>query len=241
MEYSALKSKVEALEQSWFGKLQASGHSHPTHSMANGEVQFFSVENKYPESDLDLPVVVGVGINYGQGVPKGPATYPVHHLSAHKSPPCKPPPFVVEDNAKGMRAATDATLDAYCFAPQTWVTNNYASRLGLWPSPNGVPMNYDYHLVATNFSPFLSLERWLKHTRNDQASLRSAWRGTLHLDDLYQLLVPQVDTLWIGHGKEAVWSDFRKWQNALGVSRWLLTHNLNPQTISMVRPFWMRP
>lgn len=235
MKFSVLKARVEALELTWFGQLRSRFPCHPVPSMANGEVQFFSVENKYRASDLDLPVVVGVGINYGQGNPQTAANYPAHHLQAHE------PPSWVEDYAKGMRAATDATLDAYCFAPQTWVTNDYASGPRLWPAPHGVAMNHDYHLVATNLSPFISRKRWLDHTPVDQASLRSAWPTTDHLDDLARLLNNQADPLWIGHGKAAVWGDFRKWQKSLGVRRWLLTHNLSPLTISMIRPFWMRP
>lgn len=234
MRYSVLKAQIEALESHWYGELPPTVPCDQD-DMANGEVQFFSVENHDPASDADLPVVVGVGINYGQGEPKQRGSYPVHHLLAHK------PPALVEDYAKGMRAATDATLDAYCFAAQTWVTNNYASGLGLWPSPQGEPRSHHYHLVATNFSPFISWQRWTEHAPIDQASLRSAWPNTQHLDDLFSLLNLHANTLWIGHGKEAVWGDFRRWQKKQGVGRWLLTHNLSSQTINMIRPFWMRP
>ena len=69
MKYDSLKERITNFEVYQQFKLKSQlSNINPFPGICTGQVQFASVENIPGGGDaVDLPVVVGIGINYGQG------------------------------------------------------------------------------------------------------------------------------------------------------------------------------
>lgn len=243
MKYSDIVSILGKLENKWVAHLRRSVPN-PTPTWANGEVQFFSVEHASPTTpeDIDLPVIVGVGINYGQTPRPLVSSYPERHLLTQKG-------HLVEDKppAIGMRHAVDATCNAYQSNWTLWRDYGYA------PSVRLPTISEDYILIATNFCPFLTKVEWTQNPplppipAEEKTKLLDASWPPHHLDDLHAHLNGSVD-LWVGHGKVAVWQPFAYWRRMRGISNWLLSANLSTRWPATIAPsptgrrrFWQIP
>ena len=236
--FALLEHKVETLESDFFAQLQAQRRTigalpDPAGSIVNGKVQFFSIEPSPAKGDeLEPAIVVGIGINYAQGqVKRDNGTSFARHLQT-----------VSSDNDQGMRKATDATFTAFEHHRQVWMDNRYASKGLILPSK--AQGRWDYVLIATNFSPFLTLKKWLVHeakTPDVCSALLNCWDHLRHLKSLIDALKPfEPRVIWIGHGKHQ-WERFAEWQQETRVEPWLLSLNLSGYNTSRILPFWDTP
>jgi len=193
---------------------------------AHGSVQFVSIEpgeqtgraktksaeDEFTDGDeKELPVIVGVGINYWQN-PNGPTA---------TLTPCLP--TVIDFDSEMRRAVNDA-MGAYRRNSVAWTTpfNKRDAHASHVPH---LPEGSDYILIATNFCPFITLKLWGKHEPKEQTDLLKAWSPPTHLDALFRLIGADVD-LWIGHGVEH-WSKFDAWRVTWPVHNWMVTYNLS--------------
>jgi hypothetical protein len=247
--YNNARRILADLEQKWFNKLLSyfARRALPVPTMMNGEVQFFSIEYVEPGKDPvsgfsienafkqlpngPLPVIVAVGINYGQD----PAIYrfPTHHLSRRSGGAT----WVEDYTASGMRNVVNAALPHYFNNPATRVSNGYAASPSLVPSLWSGTSVQPYILIATNVSPFLSQKNWGNHTPADQAAVLRAWNCNDHLCDLLSLLGTDID-LWIIHGKQFCWDLF---DTSGCIPNWMLLHNLSRRSLRWVGSFWKHP
>ena len=228
MQYSKVKELVAGYELYQQPKLKCQAavifKDALTHGMCNGEVQFASVENSPGAGeDDDLPIVVGVGINYGQQN-KCSADFS-HHLRDNAGQP------TIEDKpGSPMRKMMDLTLDEYEAHRNPWHERKVAASPNInLPQKNLKTGTYEYILIATNFCPFLTTITWQDYWEPYRAELLVQLDGIFtHLDDLEVLL--REKALWVAHniGSEAPIL-FRLWQKQSRVSRWLMTCNLNPR------------
>jgi hypothetical protein len=207
--------------------------------MCNGEVQFASVENSpgTGEND-DLPIVVGVGINYGQQNKYFTDFTPLIVATAGK--------LDVEDKSPSptpMRRMMDVTFDAYASNPQDWCDRKIAASPCIKLPKNPATGKYEYLLVATNFCPFLTFLTWQDSLYFEpyRAELLVQLDGKFtHLDDLEVLL--REKAIWVAHGTGAeVPILFRLWQKRCGLDRWLMSCNLNPQTQNCIDNLASKP
>ncbi|MDB6175494.1 MAG: hypothetical protein JWL59_4805 [Chthoniobacteraceae bacterium] len=197
------------------------------YSAANGGIQFVSIEpgkntcratnashaeEFWVDDDRELPLIVGIGINYGQGP------------QCTSFPSFQPWMPSIIDFAPEMRRAADGAMAAYRRNAVEWTSS--ATKTG--PRASHVPhlsAGDDYILVATNFCPFITLKQWGRHSSSQSKALLSAWPSALHLDALYKLIGGDVD-LWMAHGINH-WKEFDLWRARLSISNWMKTYNLS--------------
>jgi hypothetical protein len=232
MNYRELKELIAGYElyQQTKLKSQAAGvfKDALTRGMCNGEVQFASIENysKDASEDENLPIVIGVGINYGQQNKPSPNFF-YQHLRDKKGH------ATMEDKpGSKMREMMDLTFDEYAAYPKPWYDRKLAASQNLIvPQKNPKTGKYEYILIATNFCPFLTALAWQnkKYWEPYRAELLVQLDGKFtHLDDLEVLL--REKALWVAHGLGSeVPILFRLWQKQIRVNRWLMTCNLNPR------------
>jgi hypothetical protein len=238
MTYNELVSRIRVFEHWQQTKLrcQLGGKMPlPKIPMCNGQIQFASVENAPGvDGDTDLPVVVGVGINYWQEPLLHSAFDPHLGVDPNGRPrvedtpaPASKPGGLTAPHAAGgsvMRQMVNMTLDSYYSDPEAWTVRQLASSPNISLPSRG---NYSYLLLATNFCPFLTFESWQDYWEPYRAAWLSVLGGEfVHLDDLRALLPDGF--LWVAHniGSE-VPVLFRLWQTRRCLRNWLLTYNLN--------------
>jgi hypothetical protein len=239
------------LEETWFNTLAGAFSGSPPPrlpALANGEAQFFSIENfnpnrspganipscdeeaEDPDKKVERLLIVAVGINYGQSPTTTPPSSLVPHVytrSGHAS-------WVVDNGWPATRNALDAALCQFAGNAPTWRNNGYAS-----PPVNpaklcsgGQPL--PYILVCTNVSLFLSQMTWGRHSPTRQQQALAVWDPNRHLCELIAVLGKDVD-LWVVHGKQFVWPTF----DTTGcIKDWLMTPNLSAFGRRWMRTFW---
>lgn len=261
--FQHITSILEDLEAHWFKHCVTKTVSLP--SLANGYLQFFSCENVTEASPKNkkYPVICAIGINYGQG--KNHPVYP--NVLPWRFTQNGDRSMVEDYSWPIMRKALDASLTEYFNCPKGWIKNGYASHDTLLTGLTGCSMTsatslsasrigkdevkqrtkggsvitpFEYILIATNLSPFLSQKCWTAHTPDHQnaALSLSAWDANEHLCDLISRLGDDID-LWVGHHTEEVWPRFHK----KALKNWMLTPNLSPQPLNSghIRKFWKKP
>jgi hypothetical protein len=195
----------------------------------NGAVQFVGIEPaKGLSQSIRAPVVAAVGINYDQGAN---AASHLRWLRDVKGMPdgvtdCYWKPGV----GSAMRDALDHALAARRRNAAAWT----CTLRGHPHASTVLPALNDYILVATNLSPFITDRQWTDLKPGEQRAIRGAWPHTDHLDDLANLLHGRVD-LWVGHGSDHVWRDFRIWAGRRGIADWQLCYNLSAQGVANMK------
>jgi len=226
MRYSELHTLILDLETRWQAELLKVSPSAPS-GAANGEIQFFSVEshdgqgNDLTESSADLPVVVGLGINYGQNPTTQPWGTPFLGRNTRGRPQ------VIDNESTAMRRNVDATLSH--FERNNGQHKRAWMDLGLVSSSELItPVGQPYLLVAANFSPVITLQEWGEHSTIEKNSILSAFAAT-YMEDLFHAI--PSDSLLIVHGKEYVWPPFSILYPFLKrkPGDWLKTDNLGRQ------------
>ena len=181
---------------------------------------------------MDLPVVVGIGINYGQGSAKYPGFTPYLGRTDEDLPIVEEPlPTGLARkrvHPSAMRRMMDLTFDSYSKAPRSWFDRKIASSASIPLPRKSAGGLYQYHLVATNFCPFITFQEWQTNWEPYRADILSRLDARFsHLDDL-AILLRNYEPVWVAHTIcSEVPSLFRLWQTAQGIEPWLLTCNLN--------------
>ncbi|MEQ2008468.1 MAG: hypothetical protein ABMA26_16940 [Limisphaerales bacterium] len=230
MKHSDLVDLLKGLERAWntYGSVTP-GSTPPLPPLAgawvrpSNNIQYFACSDDRGNPDLDLPVVVDVGINYTQAKEWVPG-YDIVDKDLNNI-----------DAEKRCIAHCNQERDAWektCLC-STALTNPLLLNLSANP-----PVR-EFHLVATNFSPWITTHSWwsviagsfspaiaadlLAHPPH---SLRSK-DPFGHLTALHEKL-QKVDAsaVWIGHGLEAVAAHFRLWTGRMNIQNWMITGNL---------------
>ncbi|MFT5029852.1 MAG: hypothetical protein ACI9VS_002298 [Candidatus Binatia bacterium] len=245
MKYSALHKIIQDLEITWQAQFTKACPQPPSNA-ANREIQFFSVESQDGKrtdltvADADLPVVVGVGINYWQRPiqPQPQPKWPIPHLGRNSNND----PEVVDNTRSNMRSFLDLYLKRFAsLGPKfkkDWLRHGLVSSINIPTFPSS-----RYYLVATNLSPVLTRIAWQEHTPTEQQPLRNLCRFD-HLNDLFSSGFQ--DALWVGHGKAEIWPVFPLWMSQLppqnsGSIHWLLTENLGRSHPAIALPRFPGP
>lgn len=237
MKYHELLKLIEDLERKWQRKLKDELSCNPDKPMIQGEVQFFSVENvsRHAAPDIELPIIVAVGINYTQSDKR--ETYPTPSVK-------KSTGNLVEDYDPKMRLRLSEAFEVFNRPGMSkkWHERHHASSPSI-----PVPSDGNYFLVASNFCPFITFYEWTNSERDK--CYRSAERANLlcqldgefqYLDDLAESLKDSQQVIWVGHGLHSeVFVLFRLWQRRHKLTPWLLTANLaRPYRWGTGAPFW---
>jgi hypothetical protein len=217
MRFQELEKRLGAFEQEQHARLRSNLLGKlPFPEICNGKIIFASLENDPTgQPDEDLPVVLGVGSNYGQNPSIFSEFAPYYGADPFGNPIVNSPVGSV------MRTIMDLTFNSYTAAPYEWQKRFVASS-----SQIKVPSRYI--LIATNFCPFISFLSWQDpaYWAPYRAELLSSLGGEFkHLIDIAGIV---GDALWVGHGMDSeVPVLFRCFQRKMNISQWLLSFNLN--------------
>lgn len=231
--FSHLSRLLSQFEQEQFAALSAQGVRGIPDGVANGGVQFVSIEpgqstertrrkscseEPLPDDERVLPVVVGVGINYGQN------TTALQRLRRWLVNEENEQPTII-DYAPQMRMALNKTLGAYHRNRDAW----NGSRPGKRAQASNIPVEpgSDYILVATNFCPLITLKPWGEYGATAVEPLLAATGEGAYLKSLVSIMGSYAD-LWVGHGKDH-WSRFERLRCDSGnaMKSWMLAFNLS--------------
>lgn len=229
---------------------------------ATDNFQCFALDSTTSENDPELPVVVAVGANYTQGNPNInylPRNSPSGYLS------CSP---WVEENLSAARGnfetffapirRDEIVIDvAHCNtgrAKEIWTTENNEFSIYTNAGQRGKDPHYgnpstwtlpdpgNYHLVMTNFCPFITNDTWSDIRDNSpwiSQELLAYGLGMSHLVELQNALNNHIQ-LWLGHGFYDIYYHFYTYLVKgyalrgfipLAADEWLFTCNSrqNPQ------------
>lgn len=217
MNYIQLLTLVEGLETKWLANLDAV--SHLDSRIANGEAQFFDIEDAAGPKVDSAPVtlVVAIGANFAQKRTSAPWVSPYRKSTGTGKP------VVVTLPSSPMRKHLDETFHAYSTDAMGWKVRRLASDENLH-----LPKHYI--LIATNFSPLITFEPWQDYSPQYRAHLLTLFRcGFDYLDDLLLTLKRNgiEPPLLVGHGLDSeVPVLFRRWQTTHKLQHWLLTQNM---------------
>jgi hypothetical protein len=230
MNYGNLVNTLQDLERSWNGN-----STQPVPSCASGHlvqptdnVQYFACDNG-TAGPKDLQLVVAIGINYSQGTGRIVNRSCAKH--ATKSP-------WVEDDLHtapwNNRGALRFYFQGYAASPasrRAWAQNCWASHTGI-----SVPIEWDFHLIETNFSPWITRFEWSNPTYHSEPIRADVLvnppdftppRPLLgHVDDLLTTLEKE-EIIWVGHGFDATSQLFRIFTTKHSIKNWLITPNLS--------------
>jgi hypothetical protein len=228
--FANLHKVLDPFESAQFSALKAVSHLLPPLA-THGGVQFVSIEPAIGAHGCplpvttSLPVVVGVGINYTQYSTSCPWKPSFPALTRFLQDSCTKLPTIV-DSSKGMRSTLNYVLDAYHRNRLNWTSYSINGRTSHASTTISVTSTNPFILIATNLSPFITLDKWSALSPRDQAALRSAWPSSGHLNPLIKRIGKSVD-LWVWHGKDYVWPEFSLWPGRHHYVNWLLTYNLS--------------
>jgi hypothetical protein len=240
MNYKDLTECLQELEHKWRGSAPRMPESHPCHGLLRcgpHNIQYFACSDHTTECNESLPVLVDVGINYTQGHQTIPDQSPSHPGVAPERPR-------IDDRIKQAGSYERACIASFEQDPVAWRSRAYApAELEIPFLQNG--RGKEFHLVMTNFCPWITTESWRKLPKAVKEQLldfppHRFGPGGAHLDrfahltDLHSTLGGHV-ALWLGHGVEAVellFSDFVKRHN---ISNWLMAANIASGTSPTVR------
>lgn len=232
MTFSSLEKLLLPLEDSWLKRSvplsnprtypQVVLNVRPEVPLFN--LQYFALANcneAIALSNDPLPVVVLVGINYTQGIqpiPNGSKRPQVIDCPAN----------LTTAITKIKAAATHASGNL-----NAWRLSSLAPQSGPCPT-----LAAGFHVVMTNLSPYITQKSWQSQMCSGSLALGSfllanppytpcrhpGWPFD-HLHDLKNIL-PGDDTIWIGHGLEAVGPYWHQLVKVMGLKNWLLVGNL---------------
>ena len=228
--------------------------------MDRDNVQYFAVDSSQAcqsgklTNNLDAPVVVAIGANYSQGAKKLPDSSPskqvdvwayVEDVELRKMRGFLDTYFhlyrsgildrvwTTEESHQIERfpdfdRKTSPIENADAELPGTAPTTPAPTEEGMSGNP---PPQRPYHLVATNFSPWITTVPWSAVRNKFPAQAHAILdcpphgsRTSVELDDLKELL--PSDTIWIGHGNHDVYVLFRGLMSRWGYARWFFRKNL---------------
>ena len=220
MKYSELLDLLMRLEKKWSQSKCKAPDWVRNPDKFGGNVQFFALKER--KDDPELPIVIEVGINYTQRKEEIPGL------------------AVAED----LNNAPERRLLEHCNEHRdAWTKSCLVSPALPRPLMQKVVSKVDgfavedFHLVMTNFSPWITKESW----QSELIESRSAGIGAYlltnppynadplewpfpHLDDLKTHLEGHVD-LWIGHGLKAVVPLFGLFVRRHRLQNWLMCGN----------------
>jgi hypothetical protein len=220
MKYSILVSRLRQFEAAWPHPTSAA----PAWVRSASNVQYVALrERADAESEPDLDVVVDLGINYTQGKSPIPGLAVVDNV-----------PYVNERKAVAhCNADRPAWLRSALVSPKLPANHLYGPAGQLDPYPV-----QDFHLVMTNFSPWITKDSWASQMCANSAGLGPellmnppysprirGWPFD-HLDDFVSQFRDDV-ALWIGHGLESVPTLFRLFVDKHAMTNWMLCANLS--------------
>jgi hypothetical protein len=236
MKYSELKKLLEGLENGVQVPAPPSVLS-GVRNNGKSQVQAFALHNKIvtfpkstpkdacPDDDQDLPVVVAVGANYGQGLDSVPRD------NYYKNP-IKSPSMVeaslgtCENNLRdGLKACGNCSADWYILQATSSANLRIPEK---------------FYFVMTNFCIWITDVSWQSNPSNIRASLlvgNPAFSGQIpsacgdwpHLEALAAgLYAHQTNVLWVGHGLGGeVFALLRLWNKKHDIGDWILLPNLS--------------
>jgi len=224
-----------------------------------GQVQFGAVDPRNEKSEL-LPVIVIIGINYTNDKDspgyKGELS---HYLGTLDEPVVRnEPPFhcvtatalavaAYNRNASNWEAPEQQLYDDCEIKP--YAAPNATRRSDL-TGTNGEQLQDKFHLILTNFCPFITRLKWgeqasKKETPEGCALLLRDWSSDNYLDSLYESIGESVD-LWIGHAakdgtRRWVWPRFMDFVHRHEIDEWFLTPNISFFAINHFDRTWRVP
>ena len=253
--YNDLAQKLQELEQQ-FGGNSTHNYSGSAKSAirTNDNFQCFALDTKTSKNESELPVVIAVGANYTQGTQALPSAGTKSHLTS--------PPWIEDDlgnerknfesflnTVRNGNVVLDSSVCSPGDAKELWepeygrfkIFTNALQRgddpwrisphNGSWK--NILPTNY--HLVMTNFCPFITNKSWGDYRDYEphvSQELFSFGLGLGHLTALQQAIGNHTD-LWLGHGMFDVYYHFYTYLvrgyepgfSSLNKNQWLFTCN----------------
>jgi hypothetical protein len=242
--FERLESKLLALEQQYVERLTRTFVCTPRlDNCITGQVQFASIDPRHAAKQKPLPVVVLIGINYTQKIDV-PYTKLTHYLGSLNEPR-------VTQKA-GCFAPAALAIAAYNRNAKDWVypqtqlydncqimpygAANATLRSELTDTDGDILKRRAFHLIVTNFCPFITRLMWQDQTvksADECSMLLQRWSSDEYLDDLYGNMGDSVD-LWIGHaskgGTRWVWPRFMDFVRKHEINEWMLTPNISGPT-----------
>jgi hypothetical protein len=242
MKHADLLNMLQALERKWniWGSVAPPSPLLPPQAgrfvRLKDNIQYFACSHPIEGKD-DLPVVVDVGINYTQAKAPVPGFGVVDNLKIVAEQACV-------DRCNRNRPAWENTCLCSRGLPNPLLEKSGSRQAGDFAAPH----IRDFHLVATNFSPWITTHSWASEIRSKFSPAIAADilahpphrflknNPFAHLDDLVeQLLEFGEPGVWIGHGVESVWDHFRLWTRRMKIQNWMMTANLSRPVRPVVR------
>lgn len=262
--YNDLAQRLQELEKRFRSKNQVEKdlpglckrllEREPTNNNRHQKI-FFALDTTTHEPNKELPVIIAVGSNYGQG----PNALQNLTIPQNNGGPAK------EEDLGKWRGNLQMMLNALRSGKVVQDYDNYNSGYGkeVWrtgeniniytnagfredqlfkgalsqPNWAHLPATGGYHLVMTNFCPFITQKSWSDHNMPEYPILEMLLDYGIHLNhltDLKRALNSHI-VLWAGHGNYDVYYRFftylvRGQANGFGLldkNAWLFTSNLS--------------
>lgn len=198
-KYSAILGEIKQFDANCRKKYP----NPPESKITLGGVCFSVLDNSKKNLDLD-EIIICVGSNYTQGTGN----------------------ISIEENNSSLRRNLDRGLKDFSKKQSSWIKRLHAGEKIEALRANC--LNDGYHLIITNFCPFITKQRWQNHSESERANLL-LWDSNqfLHLKDLLDKF-NAYNPIWIGHGIHCeVPYLFRQFILQNKISRWLLMPNLS--------------
>lgn len=204
-----------------------------------GQIQFGAADPRHEMKLEQLPVVVIIGINYTQ---KNLVYRELSHYLGNFNDPivtakdlgCVTPTALAvaayNRNAKNWEEPEQQLYDDCEILP--YAARN-ATRRSCLTSTDGHLLKDKFHLIVTNWCPFITRLMWQKQvseTPDGCCILLRDWSSENYLNGLHEDIGASVD-LWIGHaameGTRWVWPRFMDFVHRHQINEWLLTPNIS--------------
>lgn len=193
MKYDELREKLNKLENKWRGRLR--DEDREIYKSLAVCHQFFVLDGATSGKNAET-IVVLVGINYTQVKEWKAKSY---YKTAE-----------AEHDEDGKIDQQNDTIRTYLCAP--WDEN-----------PLSGCAKYDFHLVFTNLSPFITTKNWGNLNQSERDCLLENKMYEAYLSDLKNQL--SGDVVWIGH-TESIRKELKDVFAKLGVKKFYLCNNL---------------
>jgi len=193
--------------------------------------QFFAFDDSLlkPNSDIDCPIVVTIGVNYTQGSSSKPPNLPkLNRFALIESP--------VSQNLSYERSLLGKCIEHYPKYPKVWHDNGNASSATLDFSgliSSKTSKSLPFHMVMTNFCGWITTESWSniweKVGRMATTEFVSAGflpSSFMHLDELKRQL-PESPVVWVAHGLDSEAPPLaRRFFAKHNIRNWMITPNI---------------
>lgn len=234
INYTELAKTLQRLERQFGGNLSRIYTGKAGSSIAPGQnFQCVVLDNTTASSQVELPVVVTLGVNYTQNANPG-----VNPLPKKATPSYLTSPPYVEENLRAWRANAFKVINSAFTSGSSlkaqsdeWLAAGARSK---YPASHPLEMD-SFHFVMANFSPWITSNSWAGTNTQDKADILlnpinfgspinfGIWEHLIHLK---QMLPNSAQ--WIGHGKDCfVHQHFKDFVSKHQVEHWILAPNLS--------------